>query len=120
MQVSQEFGRGTSLGFLAPLGKGSTYLEKVGLEVLDDQWHGMASHKLGKYSTVSGSKIVLLSFFGGQGSSISWKIRIFLSLGLKVTQAAVCITTNFVTNFVKALASVEPKGEPTETPSTCL
>ena len=46
-------GRGTSLGYLPPLGKSSASLGGVGREALGDQWCGMASHKSQKDCTVN-------------------------------------------------------------------
>ena len=46
------WGRGTSLGYLVPLGKSSASLGKSGWKTLGDQWRGMASHKSQKRCAV--------------------------------------------------------------------
>ena len=51
----QNVGRGTSLGYLPPLGKYFASLEKVEWQVLGDQCRGMAFPKSHEYCTVSGS-----------------------------------------------------------------
>ena len=70
-------GRGTSLGSLPPLGKPSASLERLGWEVLGDQWCGMASHKLQNYCTVSGRvpKVFWLTVFSKGGELRNWMLE---------------------------------------------
>ena len=46
--------RGTSLGYLPPLGKSSAFLGRTEWEALGDQWRGMASFKSHRGCTVRG------------------------------------------------------------------
>ena len=47
-------GKGTSLGYLPPLGHFSASLGRVGWELLGDRTYDMASHKFHKYCRVIG------------------------------------------------------------------
>ena len=43
LKWAKNVGRGTSSGYLLPLGKSSASLERIGWEVFGEQWRGMAS-----------------------------------------------------------------------------
>ena len=63
-------GRGTSIGYLPPLGK-------VRYEVLGDQWHDMVSRKSHKHCTVSGKvpKVSEMAMFGEVGELKNWMLE---------------------------------------------
>ena len=67
-------GRGTSLGYLPPLGKSSPSLGRVGWEVLGDQWSGMTSRKPHKHCAVNGRvpKVSCMTVFGKGSELKNW------------------------------------------------
>ena len=70
---------GTWLKCLSPLGKSSSSLDNVGLEVPGDQWRGMTSCKSQRCCTVRGRLTIGGLTDCGRGESKNWMLRLPVS-----------------------------------------